>query len=35
MEGTPAELAASREFVDSFLGGGQGPALHAAEDDRP
>jgi ABC-type branched-subunit amino acid transport system ATPase component len=35
MEGTPAELAASSEFVDSFLGGGQGPALHAAEDDRP
>jgi ABC-type branched-subunit amino acid transport system ATPase component len=34
MEGTPSELAASSEFVDSFLGGGQGPALHAAEDDR-
>jgi branched-chain amino acid transport system ATP-binding protein len=32
MEGTPSELAASSEFVDSFLGGGQGPALHAAED---
>ena len=32
--GRPSELAASSEFVDSFLGGGQGPPLHAAEDDR-
>jgi ABC-type branched-subunit amino acid transport system ATPase component len=32
MEGTPSELAASSEFVDSFLGGGHGPLLHAAED---
>jgi hypothetical protein len=24
MEGTPAELSASPEFVDSFLGGGHG-----------
>jgi ABC-type branched-subunit amino acid transport system ATPase component len=35
MEGTPSELAASSEFVESFLGGGQGPALHAADDPRP
>jgi hypothetical protein len=35
MEGTPAELAASSEFVDSFLGGGQRPALHAGEDRGP
>jgi ABC-type branched-subunit amino acid transport system ATPase component len=32
MEGTPAELAASTEFVDSFLGGGHGSVLHGAED---
>jgi ABC-type branched-subunit amino acid transport system ATPase component len=32
MEGTPSELAASSEFVDSFLGGGHGPLLHAAEE---
>jgi ABC-type branched-subunit amino acid transport system ATPase component len=25
MEGTPAELSSSPEFVDSFLGGGRGP----------
>jgi hypothetical protein len=25
MEGTPAELTASPEFVDSFLGGGRKP----------
>ena len=35
MEGTPSELAASSDFVDSFLGGGQGVALNAAEDHRP
>ena len=32
MEGTPSELAARSEFVDSFLGGGHGPLLHAAEE---
>jgi ABC-type branched-subunit amino acid transport system ATPase component len=32
MEGTPSELAASSEFVDSFLGGGHGPLLPAAEE---
>ncbi len=32
MEGTPSQLAASSEFVDSFLGGARGPALHTAED---
>ena len=32
MEGTPSELAASAEFVDSFLGGGQGQMLHAADE---
>jgi ABC-type branched-subunit amino acid transport system ATPase component len=29
MEGTPSELGASPEFVESFLGGGRGPAIHA------
>ena len=32
MEGTPSELAASPDFVDSFLGGGQGSAPGAAEE---
>jgi len=32
MEGTPSELAASPDFVDSFLGGGQGSARGAAEE---
>jgi ABC-type branched-subunit amino acid transport system ATPase component len=32
MEGTPSELAASAEFVDSFLGGGHGQMLHAADE---
>jgi ABC-type branched-subunit amino acid transport system ATPase component len=32
MEGTPSELAASAEFVDSFLGGGHGQVLHAADE---
>jgi hypothetical protein len=27
MQGTPAELSASAEFVDSFLGGGSRPAV--------
>jgi hypothetical protein len=27
MEGTPAELSASPEFVESFLGGGRGHAV--------
>ncbi len=31
MAGTPAELAGSPEFVDSFLGGGRGRALPSAE----
>lgn len=31
MEGTPADLSASPEFVDSFLGGGQGRAIRSAE----
>ncbi len=31
MEGTPAELAGSPEFVDSFLGGGRGRAVPSAE----
>jgi ABC-type branched-subunit amino acid transport system ATPase component len=31
MEGTPAELSASPEFVDSFLGGGQGRTVRSAE----
>jgi ABC-type branched-subunit amino acid transport system ATPase component len=35
MEGTPSELAASPEFVDSFLGGGTRPALHGSENDKP
>jgi branched-chain amino acid transport system ATP-binding protein len=34
MEGTPSELAASSEFVDSFLGGGQRVELKDAEDHR-
>jgi branched-chain amino acid transport system ATP-binding protein len=29
MEGTPAELTASPEFVDSFLGGGRSPGRTA------
>ena len=32
MEGTPAELAASPDFVESFLGGGQGATARAAGD---
>ena len=32
MEGTPAELAASTEFVDSFLGGGRGAVPRGADD---
>ena len=32
MEGTPSELAASAEFVESFLGGGHGQMLHAADE---
>ena len=31
MEGTPAELSASPEFVDSFLGGGHGRTVRSAE----
>jgi ABC-type branched-subunit amino acid transport system ATPase component len=31
MEGTPSELAASPEFVESFLGGGRRPALNGAK----
>jgi ABC-type branched-subunit amino acid transport system ATPase component len=31
MEGTPAELTASPEFVTSFLGGGQGHAVPSAD----
>jgi ABC-type branched-subunit amino acid transport system ATPase component len=31
MEGTPADLSASPEFVDSFLGGGHGRAIRSAE----
>jgi ABC-type branched-subunit amino acid transport system ATPase component len=31
MEGTPAELGASPEFVDSFLGGSRGKAVPSAE----
>jgi ABC-type branched-subunit amino acid transport system ATPase component len=31
MEGTPAELAGSAEFVASFLGGGQGRAVPSAD----
>lgn len=31
MEGTPAELSGSREFVDSFLGGGRNPAVQSGE----
>ena len=31
MEGTPAELAGSPEFVDSFLGGGRRRALPSTE----
>ncbi|MGH9067667.1 MAG: ATP-binding cassette domain-containing protein, partial [Acidimicrobiales bacterium] len=29
MEGTPAELSVSPEFIDSFLGGGRNAALRA------
>ncbi len=32
MEGTPAELTESAEFVDSFLGGGQRAALSAHDE---
>jgi branched-chain amino acid transport system ATP-binding protein len=32
MEGTPSELGASPEFVDSFLGGGRGPAIRSGGD---
>jgi branched-chain amino acid transport system ATP-binding protein len=31
MEGTPAELAGSPAFVESFLGGGRGPAIPSGE----
>ena len=31
MEGTPAELASSPAFVESFLGGGRGPAVASGE----
>ena len=31
MEGTPAELSASPQFVESFLGGGRNPALPASD----
>jgi ABC-type branched-subunit amino acid transport system ATPase component len=32
MEGTPSELGASSEFVESFLGGGHGPLPQTAEE---
>lgn len=31
MEGTPAELAGNPAFVESFLGGGRGPAVPSGE----